>query len=235
MKISRKLLIFLTKHENVFYDCIGLNSFQWKELNHRARKAVTSCDVTIVHIKNWPNYIYMTMSRTPIRKHTASPMIYIFLEGQILLNITDVAREISVRFYFLKHCNIYFTNFIVLVFFIFLQVAYLFVAVLRDCSGLRNYQLEWWTHGGRGGEWGRSFPPIMFTNHGPTTLWPPPNANKGTIFLPWTFQNFQNEIVFQFYITSCIPLLILLLYQVKNLKNPFVSANCFFQKSNEII
>ena len=38
-----------------------MNSFLWKKLKYFARKALTSCDITIVYIKSRPYYGYMTM------------------------------------------------------------------------------------------------------------------------------------------------------------------------------
>ena len=62
------------------YDCICLNSFLWKELKYLVRKVVTSRDVTIVYIKSWPYYIYMTMVKTGLSQLLRRFLKKIFLK-----------------------------------------------------------------------------------------------------------------------------------------------------------
>ena len=81
--------------------------------------------------------------------------------------------------------------------------------------------------------WLWSLPPLF----GPTPC-PPPNVDKGSIFLPWAFQNFFKKSfskVFnsQFCVTFCILLLIFLISIVKNLtKFSFIRILIFYRKSN---
>ena len=51
-----------------------MTSFLWIELKYRVQKVETPCDVTIVYVKSWPYYAYMTIVLSTLGQMDHSPL-----------------------------------------------------------------------------------------------------------------------------------------------------------------